>query len=908
MVTTDDRVKILDFGLAKSMWRGADKSLSIEGSILGTGRSMSPEQALGDEISPRSDLFSLGTLIYEVVTGEAPFTGGSIFRILAQICSDPHPPARDVNPEVPEELAQLIDRLLEKDPAKRPESALEVREALETMTFSSPVVGTGETTSSDAPTRELSRAGTDGVRSPTSTIAEEADDRVPDDTLWMHPPARPQRKESTSGLHIRTLLRIALKEPPARAPGSPRRPELGSNREQTVAVRHDRLVRDLLARSGGLEIDKLDDGFLLLFELPSEAVSYALGYLERLADFNREEGVELAAGAGIHLGEMLMTQNLPADVSRGANLLEVAGPAKHIATHVARLAGGSQILMTQMAYELARRAITSDDEAVELEWTAHGRYLIQDVDEEQPVFEVGLPGKTATVPPRDSKTVTRQPGWRDDERESGSSGRQRWIPWVLAAVALLAVGLWFLARPGDNGARDGETRRASLAVLGLKNLSGRTEVEWLSTALSELLTAELASGGDLRLVAGETVARMKRELAIPAAETLATDTLTDIRRNLGTDHVLVGSYLALDREGDSLRLNLRLQPTDGSESVFVNATGSEAELFELVSGAALGLRQELGLDRISSSDAAAVRATLGASPDANRLYSEGLARLRDHDALGARDLLQQAVAADPEYALAHAALSRAWSDLGYDDKARDSARLAFDLAKDLPAASFLTIEGRFYEVMGQWQKAGDTYQVLIGFYPDDVEYALRLVAAQQSAGRGREALETIESMRALPAPASEDPRIDLAEASVRASQSDYLGSIEAAERAIEKGTENEAWIVVAEAQFRQWRPLRSLGRRDEAEAALEEARRLFRDAGDRAVSARRRAGRDRGHRHPAGSGPGHRGPGRRRQGPGHPQLRADAAHGTRRRVPPSRQSGRGSGEPELLSLPVKPSP
>ncbi len=814
MVTADGGVKILDFGLAKPLWRGADKSLSIEGSILGTGRSMSPEQALGEDVTPRSDLFSLGSLIYELVTGEPPFAGETIFKILAQICTDPHTPARAVNPALPEKLAALIDGLLEKDPEKRPASARQVLAALDAIEVPADQEGSAEAPGGD---RDESPSGWQ----PPAPAAAGTAGRTGDDTLWMHPARRPgrQRQESSSGLYIRTLLRIRFQDPRPIA-------ALGSQRGQLIVSSHDRLVRDLLAKSGGLEIDRFDDGFLLLFELPSEAVAYALGYRSRLAELRDQEGIELDTGVGIHLGELHMTENPPDDVSRGAKLLEVAGPAKLIAARVAALADDGQILITRMAYELARRAMIAGGEAPELDWAAHGRYRIQDTGEVQAIFEVAPPGATSSRPPADVPNVERVA----DAGDGGATRRpaRRWRAAVAAAAAFLA--LVYLLGPGR---KSGPTApRPTMAVLGFKNLSERAETEWLSTALAELLAAELAAGGDLRMVPGEAVARMKMELALPALETLTTDTLRDIRRNLGTDHVLVGSYLALNHGDESLRLDLRLQPTGGGETLFVNATGSERELFDLVSDAALSLRQQLGLGMISSSDAAAIKATLGKSAGAHRLYSEGLARLRDHEPLAARDLLREAVEADPDYALAHAALSRAWSHLGYDAKARASASRAFELAKDLPAAAFLTIQGRFHEVTGEWDKAADTYRLLREYHPDDVDYALRQVEAQRRAGQVGEALATVESLRDLPPPASDDPRLDLAEAKVRASQSDYQGAIAAAERAIAAGTEREAWILVAEAQQSKWRPLRSLGRRDEARAALEESRRLFTRAGD----------------------------------------------------------------------------
>ena len=126
MVTRSFHAKILDFGVAKTMDPAAESTLTDIGSILGTGRAMSPEQAMGEEVDQRSDLFSLGTLIFEAVTGRSPFSGSSVYNTLARVCSAPHVPAREMNRQVPAELSNLIDRLLEKHPDHRPQSAREV--------------------------------------------------------------------------------------------------------------------------------------------------------------------------------------------------------------------------------------------------------------------------------------------------------------------------------------------------------------------------------------------------------------------------------------------------------------------------------------------------------------------------------------------------------------------------------------------------------------------------------------------------------------------------------------------------------------------------------------------------------------------------------------------------------------
>ena len=132
MMTDDGQVKILDFGLAKQLV-AADpaSSLSLEGTLLGTARAMAPEQALGKPVDHRSDLFSLGTLSYEMVTGKSPFLAPTAVETAIRVCSHRQTPARQHNPAIPSALSELVDRLLEKEPSRRPPSAVAVLRALE---------------------------------------------------------------------------------------------------------------------------------------------------------------------------------------------------------------------------------------------------------------------------------------------------------------------------------------------------------------------------------------------------------------------------------------------------------------------------------------------------------------------------------------------------------------------------------------------------------------------------------------------------------------------------------------------------------------------------------------------------------------------------------------------------------
>jgi urea transport system substrate-binding protein len=125
------RVKLLDFGLARAA--GSRSGLTETGIIVGTPEFMSPEQARGEELDARSDLFSLGSVLYTLCTGREPFQGPTTMAVLTALAVDKPPRASDLNPEVSRELSDLIETLLAKAPADRPASAREVQDQLDAM-------------------------------------------------------------------------------------------------------------------------------------------------------------------------------------------------------------------------------------------------------------------------------------------------------------------------------------------------------------------------------------------------------------------------------------------------------------------------------------------------------------------------------------------------------------------------------------------------------------------------------------------------------------------------------------------------------------------------------------------------------------------------------------------------------
>jgi HD-like signal output (HDOD) protein len=121
-----DRVRIMDFGLARAM--DQDFQLSQAGQMIGTPLFMSPEQVDGKPLTPVSDLFSLGSVLYTLCTGRLPFVGDTLSRLLHAVAVETPVPIQDLNPSIPDWLAELVDKLHAKSPADRFPTALAVAE------------------------------------------------------------------------------------------------------------------------------------------------------------------------------------------------------------------------------------------------------------------------------------------------------------------------------------------------------------------------------------------------------------------------------------------------------------------------------------------------------------------------------------------------------------------------------------------------------------------------------------------------------------------------------------------------------------------------------------------------------------------------------------------------------------
>jgi serine/threonine protein kinase/TolB-like protein len=144
MIDRDDRLRVLDFGLAKRdvavsgdlremTTGGLSEQMTREGTILGTYPYMSPEQAEGRVVDARSDLFSLGIMLYEMACGHRPFKGETGISLITSILRDPHRAITDEKPDLPARLGEILDRCLAKDPDQRYPTAEVLRDDLDEL-------------------------------------------------------------------------------------------------------------------------------------------------------------------------------------------------------------------------------------------------------------------------------------------------------------------------------------------------------------------------------------------------------------------------------------------------------------------------------------------------------------------------------------------------------------------------------------------------------------------------------------------------------------------------------------------------------------------------------------------------------------------------------------------------------
>ncbi len=423
--------------------------------------------------------------------------------------------------------------------------------------------------------------------------------------------------------------------------------------------------------------------------------------------------------------------------------------------------------------------------------------------------------------------------------EVGPKLTTRKVPWKLGVLVLffcLAIGVGWYWRQRHPRVTTENSLRKSVAVWGFKNLNPNNQDGWISNVLTTQLPTELAAGEKIRIISEEDVGRAKQDLSLSDTGSLGKETLSRIQRRLNSDLIVLGAFSSA---ANNIRLDVVVQDTKSGETIFSLAEpGGTEDIEQLITRTGFDLRDKLKLEHISQAEVDLIRASMPSNTQAARDYADGVVKLRMSDAIGARELLEKAVEADPKYAMAHSALSAAWDQLGYDTKKQNEAKRAFDLSDKLLREQKLLVEARYREATSDWDKAAAIYRTLQSIAPDELDYGLRLASTQVRSAKAQDALSTVQSLRSLSSPRRDDPRIDLVQAEAAFDLSDFKTTKETTDQAMQKAEQSGARTITAQAAWRQCSALINLGNLDGARSAGEKALRIFKDTTDLLGQAR----------------------------------------------------------------------
>jgi len=396
-LTADGITKLGDFGLAIASDR---TRLTAAGMIVGTAAYLPPEQALGKPLDARSDLYSLGAMLYELVTGQPPFRGDDLLAVVAQhVNAQPEAPSKKVV-GIPPELDALILRLLAKDPDQRPRDAAAVRSQLEAIMAPVP------TTIDDvAASVVMERPNLQAHAAPDGTVS----------ILF-------------SDIENSTVMTERL----------------GDLRAQEVLREHNELVRHQVAEQKGFEVKSMGDGFMVAFSSARRALLCAIGIQRAVANYSLNHPDQpIRVRIGLHTGEA---------ISEGGDFY---GKSVIMAARIASKAQAGEILVSSVfksvtdsagdlqfdeGYDVELKGLTGTYRVHRVLWSDDDKALIRHRDQPARATVSDAAARKTT-----EETSPREPGEdrarRRPRRERDEPGRVR-RPWLIG----VAIAAFFVIR------------------------------------------------------------------------------------------------------------------------------------------------------------------------------------------------------------------------------------------------------------------------------------------------------------------------------------------------------------------------------------------------------------------------------------------------------------------------------
>lgn len=430
-----------------------------------------------------------------------------------------------------------------------------------------------------------------------------------------------------------------------------------------------------------------------------------------------------------------------------------------------------------------------------------------------------LPTPTATPEP----SVTPVRAQRRSVSTIGAIG-------VTALAVLICSIAWWALRHRTPEPIAGDR---SVAVVGFHNLSQNAKDAWLSPALIAMLGSELGASGHIRVLPDEQVHDASQSLGSPLAGGYARETLASLRQRLGADYVISGSYLVASSADDpTLRVDVQLQDTrSGAVIATLSNEAALSSLPQLANQTGVGLREKLGIGAPIGPAAGRTASVEPPTTDVARRIGLATDAMERHDAVRARDELIQAVAEAPQFAPAYLHLSRAWSALGYREKALAAAEQASSHSANLPPELKLEIAAAAQTDSYEWGAAAASWQSLVALKPFAIDYRIHEMEAQISLGDFAAAQATLADLKRLPQ-ATGDPRVTLADSRLALARNDAAGGEVLAAQAQREANSRELPGVAADAALALSAARGLLGKYDLATADAQAAISYFGSSGN----------------------------------------------------------------------------
>jgi len=292
---------------------------------------------------------------------------------------------------------------------------------------------------------------------------------------------------------------------------------------------------------------------------------------------------------------------------------------------------------------------------------------------------------------------------------------------VLIALAIFLVIIWRFI-PRKEAVPLAPPGKPSLAVMYFENNTGDEGLDHWRKALSELLIADLSQSRYLRVLSGESLFNILRQLKQMEAKSYSSEVLKEVAARGRVENILVGKYA---KAGDAFRIDIMLHQASTGEligSERVEGIGEES-MFSMVDELTRKIKAnfKLSKEEIASDIDKQIGKITTSSPEAYRYYSEGRKHHLKGDWRQSIPFMERAVAIDPEFAMAYMSMALAYGNMDYDSEERKYLQKAFELSERVSDRERYAIQAEFYRVSEKtYDKAIEAYNKLLGLYPEDL--------------------------------------------------------------------------------------------------------------------------------------------------------------------------------------------